>query len=100
MKKLVSCYKGKAIGGTLGMPFEGYTNTNSIEFYKTLPDKMHGNDDLDLQVVWLETLLRNGFPINGYHLSAAWRHLNFGPDEYGVALHNFKNKIFAPLSGA
>ena len=99
MKKLVSCYKGKAIGGTLGMPFEGYTNTNSIEFYKALPDKMHGNDDLDLQVVWLETLLQNGFPINGYHLSAAWRHLNFGPDEYGVALHNFKNKIFAPLSG-
>ena len=62
MKKLVSCYKGKAIGGTLGMPFEGYTNTNSIEFYKTLPDKMRGNDDLDLQVVWLETLLQNGFP--------------------------------------
>ena len=49
MKKLVSCYKGKAIGGTLGMPFEGYTNTNSIEFYKTLPDKMRGNDDLDLR---------------------------------------------------
>lgn len=99
MKKLISCYKGKAIGGTLGMPFEGDTETNNVKFYDPLPEAMQGNDDLDLQVVWLETLLKNGFPINRFHLAKSWRHLKFGPDEYGVTLHNLRNKVFAPLSG-
>lgn len=100
IKKLSACYLGKAIGGTLGMPFEGKPDTNTIEYYTPIPKEMCGNDDLDLQVVWLETLLKTGFPVNRYHLSQAWRHLNFGPDEYCIALHNLRNQIYAPLSGA
>lgn len=99
IKKLISCYKGKAVGGTLGMPYEGNTETNNIKFYDPMPEEMHGNDDLDLQVISLEALLENGLPVNCCHLARAWRHLNFGPDEYGVALHNLQNRIFAPLSG-
>lgn len=100
IKKLTACYLGKAIGGTLGMRYEGKTDTNNITYYNPVPEKMCGNDDLDLQIIWLETLLKTGFPVNRHHLSRAWKHLNFGPDEYCVALHNLRCGLFAPLSGA
>ena len=99
ISKLSACYLGKAIGGTLGMPFEGDTGINTIDYYTPVPEEMCGNDDIDLQVVWIETITKKGFPINRKELSDAWKHLNFGPDEYSVALHNIRNGIYAPLSG-
>ena len=99
-KKLSACYLGKAIGGTLGMPFEGKCSTNDISYYSPVPNKICSNDDLDLQIIWLETVVKKGLPVNRFHLSEAWCHLNFGPDEYGVALHNLRSGLFAPLCGS
>ena len=50
-ERVLGCWFGKAIGGTLGMPFEGEDGPLDIEFYTPLPTTMLPNDDLDLQVV-------------------------------------------------
>ena len=82
--KLLGCYIGKTIGGTLGMPYEGNTNVNNITYYDPIPTSVVGNDDVDLQVVWVECLRRHGLPVNRKHLADAWRHVRFAPDEYGI----------------
>ena len=100
-KKVHGCFMGKSIGGTLGMPFEGDLSTHHITYYDPVPTEMLPNDDLDLQVVHLETIMRTGFPVCRYHLGEVWKqHISdFAPDEYGPARSNHRNKIYAPVSG-
>lgn len=99
-KKLLACYTGKAVGGTLGMPFEGDTGAaRAITYYDPVPTAMAGNDDIDLQVVWVDCLRRNGLPVNRRHLAEAWEHIHVGPDEYAVAINNSRAGLSAPLSG-
>ena len=58
------------------------------------------NDDLDLQVVWLERIRRTGLPVDRRTLADAWlEHAHFWPDEYGVALGNLSRGILPPASG-
>lgn len=99
-KKLNGCFMGKVIGGTVGMPFEGKRSTRNISFYEPVPTEMVANDDLDLQVVWLESIRQYGLPINRRHLCDAWvKHIHYAFDEYGMALRNIKSGVYAPLSG-
>lgn len=100
-KKVQGCFIGKSVGGTLGMKYEGDRNMHEITYYDPVPDKMLPNDDLDLQVVNLETILRTGLPICRYHLAETWKYhvADSAPDEYGVAISNHALKINAPLSG-
>lgn len=99
-KKLNGCYIGKAVGGTLGMPFEGDLSTRELSFYTPVPTTMAPNDDLDLQVIDLEIIRRFGLPVNRYHLSTLWEHLqDGGPDEYGAARWNVALGRYAPLCG-
>lgn len=99
-EKVGGCYTGKAVGGTLGMPFEGDLRTRVLTFYDPVPDRMLPNDDLDLQVVALEIVRRFGLPVNRYQLTSVWEHLqDGGPDEYGPARWNYFLGRYAPLSG-
>lgn len=100
-EKVKSCFIGKTVGGTLGMKFEGDCNINEVTYYDPVPDTMLPNDDLDLQVVNLETILRTGLPVCRYHIGEIWKHhiADSAPDEYGVAISNHALKINAPLSG-
>ena len=59
-KKVEGCFIGKAVGGTLGAPYEGKRTTHSLTYYDPVPTEMLPNDDLDLQVVWLEAICENG----------------------------------------
>lgn len=99
-RKLGGCFTGKAVGGTLGMPFEGSLETRKIDFYTPVPTAMAPNDDLDLQVIDLEIIRRFGLPVNRFHLSTLWEHLqDGGPDEYGAARWNVALGRLAPLCG-
>lgn len=100
-KKVEGCYTGKSVGGTLGMKFEGDRDMHDIVYYDPVPDGMLPNDDLDLQVVNLETILRTGLPICRFHLGETWLyHLaDSAPDEYGAAISNHALKLRGPLSG-
>ncbi len=100
-KKVYGCFIGKSVGGTLGMPFEGKLKVNPVTYYDPVPTEMVPNDDLDLQVVNLETLLRTGLPVSRHHIGEIWLHHmeDSAPDEYGVAIANHKLGLRAPLSG-
>ena len=99
-KKVAGCYTGKAVGGTLGMPFEGDLGTRDISYYEPVPTGVVANDDLDLQVINLELIRRFGLPVDRYHLSKLWWNMqDMGPDEYGVARWNVQLGRNAPLSG-
>ena len=99
-KKVRGCFLGKAIGGTLGMPFEGKLETRFLTYYDPVPTEMLTNDDLDLQVINLEIVRRYGLPVNRCHLSTMWSYLqDAGPDEYGAARWNNALRRPAPLSG-
>ncbi len=100
-KRLYACYVGKAVGGTLGMPYEGHIGTLDLDFYSPVPTEMVGNDDLDYQIIWLEAVRRRGLPVNRFHLAGAWlENVRVVWDEYGVAQRNIKKGIMPPLSGA
>lgn len=100
-KKVEGCFLGKSVGGTLGMRYEGDLGTHDITYYDPVPDKMLPNDDLDFQVVNLETLLRTGLPVCRFHLGELWKYhvADSAPDEYGVSISNHALKLYAPLSG-
>ena len=100
-EKVLGCWLGKAVGGTLGGPVEGKPGPLALDFYEPVPTEMMPNDDLDLQVVWLETLRQTGLPVERHSLSKAWLdHILLWPDEYGVAWRNLTRGLAAPLSGA
>ncbi len=100
-KKVKGCFIGKTVGGTLGMSFEGYIGTKEITYYDPVPTEMIANDDLDNQVIWLETIKRFGLPINHRILGDAFRrHVLCLFDEYCTSVRNMENGIYPPLSGA
>ena len=100
-KRLVGCFMGKSIGGTLGMPYEGEERLLNLTYYDPVPTEMVANDDLDLQVVWLESIRRHGLPVNRRYLAKAWtENIRSVFDEYGVAQRNVRKLLFPPLSGA
>jgi ADP-ribosylglycohydrolase len=100
-RKVLGCWLGKAVGGTLGGPWEGHGGPHHLTYYEPLPSEMLPNDDLDLQVVWLETIRRHGLPVDRGILARAWlENVHFWPDEYGVAARNLTLGVMPPASGA
>lgn len=100
-KKVVGCWRGKSVGGTLGGPWEGKPGPLDLTYYDPVPTEMLPNDDLDLQVVWLEQLRRVGLPVNRLTLADAWEHhIKLWPGEYGVACRNLYAGLKPPLTGA
>jgi ADP-ribosylglycohydrolase len=99
---VMGCWLGKAIGGTLGMPFEGQPGPLDLTFYSPVPTEMLPNDDLDLQIVWACMLDKmDDVRVDRHVLSQAWLdHVQFPWDEYGVALRNLRNGLQAPFSGS
>ena len=101
--KVLGCWTGKNIGGTLGVPFEGQRVMNDAAFYvQNLGGNPAPNDDLDLQLVWLQAAEDNGL----YHLTPRllgeyWMNFIVGPwNEYGVCKANIANGLYPPLSGS
>ena len=60
LDKVYGCFLGKTVIGTLGAPFEGVKMPFDIPFKREMVDAMLPNDDLDLQILWLDVLKRHG----------------------------------------
>lgn len=101
-KKILGCWIGKNIGGTLGGPFEGYPETHELTFYDPVPTEAMPNDDLELQAMYAAALDRMEHPeVNRMVLADIWRkHMNFHCDEYAVAMKNLASGVLPPWSGA
>lgn len=102
-KKIHACWLGKAVGGTLGMPWEGFDGPNDLTFYDPVPTEMVANDDLDLQVLWACVLdeMGNDIRVDRHDLAKAWQErVDFPWGEYGVCKRNLANGLKPPLSGS
>lgn len=100
--KVLGCWTGKNIGGTLGAPMEGKREIFDVTFYtQDLKGNPAPNDDLDLQLVWLKAIEDHGiYNVNERLLGEYWMAHITGPwNEYGVAKFNLVNGLFPPLSG-
>ena len=101
--KVMGCWYGKNIGGTLGTPVEGSREMHDVKFYlhdvngDPLP-----NDDLDLQLIWLKAVEQNGIlNVTPRLLGEYWVNYIIGPwNEYGVCAGNIRNGFYPPLSGS
>jgi len=101
--KVLGCWTGKNIGGTLGAPFEWQREMNDVTFYtQDLKGNPAPNDDLDLQLVWLLAAEEKGlYNINERVLGEYWLTHITGPwNEYGVCKANLRCGLIPPLSGS
>ncbi len=100
-RRMMGCWLGKAVGGTLGMPYEGVRHTLDLSYYDPVPTEMLPNDDLDLQVIYAFLLERMDQPrVDRQVLSRAWSHLGMSPDEYGIVKRNLALGLTPPTTGA
>jgi ADP-ribosylglycohydrolase len=99
--KVLGCWLGKSIGGTLGAPDEGQQRVLNVIDYPPLEAGALPNDDLDLQLLWLSVLERHGLATDAHVLSRAWLdHVRFPYGEYGYAIRNLRRGLLPPLTGS
>ncbi len=97
--KIQACWTGKCLAGAIGMAYEGVPYLPHMT-----EDQIHvanvPNDDLELQLVWMETLRKYGVRVTSREMAETWLKLiPHGCDEYSVALRNMKRGIMPPASG-
>ncbi len=99
--KVRGCWLGKNIGGTLGAPFECIRGVFDLTGYtQDLKDGALPNDDLDLQLVWLNAAEKYGRGVDAKILGEYWLSYIVGNwSEYGAGKNNLSKSILPPLSG-
>lgn len=101
-RRVLACWRGKAVGGTLGQSFEGLEGPIEVDYYVPVPDGMVPNDDLDVQVAYAAAIARADPPAIDRHLVArVWRdHVRFPWNEYAVGKRNLAEGIVPPHTGS
>lgn len=100
-KKTYACWMGKNAGGTLGAPVEGQPGPHNFDWYPKLQEGGIPNDDLEMQLVWLDAVKRSNWRINASVLAQAWlTHIGYNWNEYGIAKRNLRWNLLPPISGA
>lgn len=98
--KVLGCFVGKNIGGTLGAPFECYRGEYNIKGFMQDISVPIPNDDIDLQLVWLRAVELEGRRIDSHILAEYWNtSISATIAEYGTGKNNFNMGIFPPISG-
>ncbi len=98
--KVLACWIGKSIGGMVGQPYENHKVFGDAPTEKLWPSFLAPNDDLDIQLVWLEAMQERGLFLASRDLAEFWQDrcwYNFC--EYGHFLYNIQRGIAPPLSG-
>lgn len=101
-EKILGCFNGKNIGGTLGAPFECLRQINDVDFYvqKDIRSNPPPNDDLDLQIVWLNAVERFGAGVDHEILAEYWLTYIYPRwSEYGTGKANLIRGFRPPVSG-
>lgn len=99
LDKVRGGWTGKCLGGTIGC-FEGTKQITNLNIHDLLPEKMVANDDLDIQLVWIDVLLDKGVNFTSEHLMQAWidqYDYNFG--EYATGRRNYNRGLKPPVCG-
>ena len=100
--KILGCFNGKNVGGTLGAPLEGKNGFFDIEYFlqPNIEGNPQPNDDLDLQISSLNAVRRFGRCVNS-EILAEYYNIFVNPSwaEYGVGKSNLRRGIPTPISG-
>lgn len=93
---------GKCIGGAIGALQENNKSLMDYTMDNVFPQKIPPNDDLDLQVLYLQEVLeRKGSRFTAADLAEAFAKYNLClANEYSVAIKNMELGIEPPLSGS
>lgn len=99
--KVYGCWLGKCIAGNVGAPYEGMKQKLSLKYTPEYLEKMLPNDDLDLQVLWLEVLRKKGEYFTSDDLAEIFAaNCDYAPGEYAFFKKNYRRGIPAPYAGA
>lgn len=97
--KVYGGWLGKCLGGAAGAPVEGIKKLIEGSFWENMQPDLP-NDDLDLQLLWLETVREKGLGVTAKDLADAWNEKCWYPfNEYGIFLKNYDRGIWPPTSG-
>ena len=103
INKVYGCWLGKNAGGTLGEPLEkrfGQEEMFDISWYPELPEEGLPNDDLEIQLIWLQALQERGPGIKSRDLAEYWLDcIAYNFDEYGLHKTNLNKGLMPPVSG-
>ena len=99
--KVLACWLGKNIGGTLGAPFEGRRYVHNLTYFEPVPKTAAANDDLDLQLVWLKLIEEQGPDPSVRQLAEYWSRYaaSYPWNEYGFFMRNFARGLRPPVAG-
>lgn len=98
--RLYGCFLGKTISGTIGAPYEGCKMPMELPFRDEMVNTMLPNDDLDLQVLWLDVLENKGDRFTSRDLLERFcNYCSYSPGEYAVMRKNYNRGIYPPYSG-
>ena len=99
--KILGCWIGKNIGGTIGGPFEGTEEILDIKGFTSPKGEPLPNDDLDLQLVWLRAMEDVGPKVLSTNVLADYWLSYISPhwNEYGTGKANLEMGLLPPLSG-
>lgn len=99
--KVYGGWLGKCLGGAAGAAAEGIKKLIPCEDFREMMRPDLPNDDLDLQLLWLEVLQKKGTSVTAGDLAKAWDKQCWYPfNEYGIFLKNYERGIMPPYSGS
>ena len=100
LDKVFGCFLGKALIGNIGAPYEGMKQYIDVEYSEAFFTNMIPNDDLDLQVLWLEVLEKKGRYFTSKDLADVFHDkCPYAPGEYSTFKRNYEKGIYPPYSG-
>lgn len=101
LDKVWGCFIGKTVLGTLGAPYEGVKMPMKLPFRQEMIHTMLPNDDLDLQVLWLDVAQKYGRDFTPAMLQRAFaENCDYSPGEYAIMRKNYYKGIYPPYSGS
>lgn len=98
--KIHGCWYGKCLGGAAGAPKEGIKAVIDVDDFTDIFNPDLPNDDLDIQLLWLELLEKKGPNLTSADLADGWLEKCWYPfSEYGYFMKNYERGINPPYSG-
>lgn len=100
LDRVWGCFLGKTVSGTLGAPYEGVKMPMELPFSPEMINTMLPNDDLDLQILWLDVLEKYGADFTAHDLQSRFcEYCDYSPGEYAIMRKNYQKGIYPPYSG-
>lgn len=100
LDKVHGCWYGKCLGGAAGASMEGVKKLIEVNDFSEVFNPDLPNDDLDIQLLWIDVLENKGYNITSCDLADAWIEKCWYPfSEYGYFMKNYMRGIKPPYSG-